>query len=93
MRKSKWIVCKKWMTNKQMVREYNESSDQFNDYHEVEISVVRKSNKFGLKSYGWNGDSKIILFSSEDDGCNSKEVEWWVKVAEVLCEALNNNLL
>ena len=61
------------------------------EFGDVEISVVRKNNKHGIKSYGWSGLDKIILF--ENDDYTKEDIKWCEQVAEVICDTLNKNKL
>ena len=96
----KWIATNEWVTREEMENMYRESGDDpddydIQDYQEIEIAVVRKGNEHGLKSGGWGGKDKIILFDgSELDFEPDKEfIDWCMKVAETVCKALNENNL
>ena len=62
------------------------------DTKNCEISVIQKDNKYGHESWGKAGLNKIILFT--DIEFNSKqEIQWALKVAMALSDALNKNNL
>lgn len=52
-----------------------------------ELSVVRTSNSHGQMSYGWDDETKIIL--PELHGRHPRKVAEMVRIANVLCVALN----
>lgn len=52
-----------------------------------EVSVVRENNKYGIASWGWRGEDKLILFSSMH--CVSRRIEAYKRLATVVCDALN----
>jgi hypothetical protein len=90
-----WMVSIKLTTRKdeeEYLRGVGENPEKYEieDFQDVEISVVRKSNKHGFKSYGWADLNKIILFSNLD-GPNEYEINWCKKVAELVCYILNEN--
>lgn len=90
--KAKWIVESKYTTKKEAEKYYASVGEDSEDYDipnfgSVEISVVRKNNKHGIESYGWEGLNKIILF--KDDDYTKKEMKWCEHVAKVICDALN----
>ena len=94
MERAKWIVVSNFTTRKEYEEFLKKNGNDPEDYHiddfsEIEISVVRKSDKHGQKSYGWGGDSKIILFDSPPSDVTQKDMDWYEKVAAVVCEALN----
>jgi len=98
MKKAKWIVDSKFTTKKEYEEFYKKSGKDPGDYHiddfnEIEISVVRESDKHGQKSYGWRGDNKIILFDSPAYDVTQKDMDWYQKVAETICNALNHEKL
>jgi len=53
----------------------------------VEISILIKSNKHSLRSYGWADENKIIIFSSDE--MKIKDKEEMVRFANIIAEALN----
>jgi hypothetical protein len=66
------------------------------DVQEYEISVIKKSNKWGHKSCGYDSYSKLILFDSEgrnggDSILTESELAFMKKVAQILCDGLNNS--
>ena len=67
-----------------------------------EISIIRKGNKHGHDSWGWDGasgdiDDKIILFTEnsnslgvdKDDCVPNERLDWGKEIAQRLCEILN----
>ena len=51
-----------------------------------EISIIRKNNEFGRRSYGWPGPNKIIV----SDGVSSiQEYNLRKKQAQIMADALN----
>jgi len=93
MKRAKWKVEAKYVTEKGAYRHYKEVGKDPTNYSvekfdEVEISIVRKDNKFGIESYGWGDLDKIILFDDNNE-YNKKNIEWCKQVAETICEALN----
>lgn len=92
MNKSKWIVKSKFTTREEdekLCKDQGADPEDYDieDFNEVEIAVLREDNKGGMKSYGWNGMNKIILF--EDEIYTEEEINWCKEVAETICEALN----
>ncbi len=93
MKKSKWIVKADITTRKELEEFYRGEGEDledydFEDFSEVEISVVRKDNEHGQRSGGWGGMDKIILFGADD--YEEEDIKWCKKVAEVVCDALNS---
>ena len=87
-----WIVKSKYTTKEDAKKFYIRIGDNPKDYdipefHDVEISIVRKNNKHGIKSYGYGGLDKIILFENND--YTKKDIKWCEQVAKVICETLN----
>jgi len=96
MSEAKWVVKKEWTTEEdceEMLEEYGHDPDDYemDDFQEIEISVVRNNNIHGLRSYGWAGVDKIILFSDEsfDEEVTQETIDWCVKVAEAVAKTLN----
>jgi len=92
--KAKWKVEAKYTTREEYCELDCEDPEDYDieDFNEVEISVIRENNVHGMKSYGDGGLDKIILF--DDDGGYTKEnIEWCKKVAETICEILNEKEL
>lgn len=94
--KAKWIVESKYTTKKEAKKYYASIGEDSEDYDipnfgDVEISVIRKYNKRGIESYGWNGLNKIILFGDND--YTKKEMKWCEQVAKTICDALNKEKL
>lgn len=66
---------------------------------DVEISVIKKSNKHGQQSYGWGGLDKVILGTEDlvcDYGLTREEVEENKQIfdeikkrASIICDAFN----
>ena len=75
--------------------EYEKGIDNLEDRDDefgLEISVIKKSDKHGHDSYGWGGESKIILWASNGIMSNSMftgNIVWCKKVAELLCDSMN----
>ena len=91
--KAKWVVESKYSTKEEVEKSYITRGDDPNDYNipdfsNVEISVIRANFKHGLKSYGWGGLTKIILFK-DDDIYTKKNIKWCKRVAKIICDALN----
>lgn len=94
MDKVKWVVNSKYTTEEEMIALYRDidnedvdENEEFDSFTEVEISVIREDNEEGKESYGWDGMDKIILF---DEGDYSEEdIRWCEKVAQTICDALN----
>lgn len=55
---------------------------------DIEISIVKKSNKFGKSSYGWADLNKITLFNNPNVKYKS-DIEECIKIAETIANALN----
>lgn len=94
MKKAGWVVVSNFTTRKEYEEFYKKSGRDPEDYHiddfnEIEISVVRESDKHGQKSYGWGGNSKIILFDSPAYDVTQIDMDWYEKVAAVFCKTLN----
>ncbi len=76
-------------------KEYDKEIDKLEDRDDefaLEISVIKKDNKHGHNSYGWGGESKIILWDSSGAISNSMftgNIVWCKKVAELLCDNMN----
>lgn len=97
-KKTKWIVVSKFVTRKDfegVLKECGEDPDDFDieDFNEVEISVAKKDNELGQKSYGWGGDNKIILFDGSDHEVTQKDMGWYRKVAKAVRDVLNDRQL
>ena len=89
----KWIVDSKYTTKEESIKYYKRMGENSEDYDiedfcEVEISVVKSSNHHGIKSYGWGGKDKIILFDNVAD-CDKKDIDWFTDAANILCNGLN----
>ena len=75
--------------------EYEGTIDDLEDRDDefiLEISVIKKDNKHGHRSYGWGGEDKIILWDSSGGVGNrmfTGNIIWCKKVAEQLCDNLN----
>jgi len=95
MDKAKWRVVSKYATKKEVENYYREDGEDPDDFgiaefNGVEISIVREDYKLGIDSHGWDGLDKIILLSSEGESDFTKEdIEWAEKVAQVMCNVLN----
>jgi hypothetical protein len=72
----------KWVT-----KFYGSWKGYTKDEAEYELAVVRTDNAHGLKSMGWGGDDKIILFDSMNQPTYDKKFA--LKVAQILCDGLN----
>lgn len=59
-----------------------DSPDPDEEYYEV--SVLRSDNLHGRESWGWSGDSKIVIDNGEENKAQA------IAAARILCEALNN---
>ncbi len=96
MKKAKWIADLKFTTRKEFEKTCKEQSldpkdYDIHEYSEIEISVVREDNKRGQESYGWGDDDKIILFDGSDhEEVTREDMDWYQKVAETICKALNH---
>lgn len=58
-----------------------------------ELSVIKLSNKFGQKFWGWGDENKIILFGTnlgENTHQNQKKAK---KIANIICDALNKMVI
>ncbi len=55
----------------------------------VEISVIRKDNKFGHESWGWGHSAKIILFDGDIDIESKADIDWMLKVAQTTADDVN----
>lgn len=98
MKRAKWIVVSKFTTRKEFEEACKRSGGdpedyEIEDFNEVEISVVREDDELGQKSYGWKSDGKIILFDEPDYPVSQKDMDWYQKAAEVVCNALNHGKL
>ncbi len=91
----KWIVEAKYDTRKDLIASITKSEEDpedfdISDYMDVEISVIKSTNKHSIQSYGWGGKDKIIIFEvSGDEGCSEIDFKWYKKVAKILCNELN----
>lgn len=91
--KAKWIVKSRYTTKEEcdkVCKEYKINPENFRkteDFNGVEIFVVRKNNKDGIKSHGCGDLNKIILF--DDGDYNKKEMKWCKQVAKAICDTLN----
>lgn len=98
MEKTKWIV-QSWFTTREECEKYCKEKDNdpddwdIEDFQEIEISVVREDNKHGQESYGWEDMDKIVLFDEFDHEVTQKDMDWYQKVAKVMCDALNREKL
>ena len=87
----------KWITSFMVELPDAKTGDWDADFVDFEISVVRSSNKHGLKSYGWGDEDKIIVFSSNNvhvadaEGEAIKQIDWMKNVANIIKDALNAN--
>jgi hypothetical protein len=61
------------------------------DFEEAELSVIRKSNKHGRRSYGWDDENKIIM--PDLNPCDKGQRQKLYRMAEVMCEAFNKEAL
>ena len=52
-----------------------------------EVSLIRKNNKHGQKSWGWGSVSKIIMFSTGK--ITKTRFNWMKKIAKIACNSLN----
>ena len=96
--KAKWKVEAKYTTREkydELFEGEGEDSEEYDisDFNDVEISVVRENNENGIKSYGWNDLDKIILFDDGIEEYTKETIEWCKKVAETICEILNEKEL
>jgi hypothetical protein len=87
-----WLVDIKFESRKERTRRFVEAGEDPEDYeivnfYEVEISVLKTTNKHGKESYGWDGRDKLILLDT--NLCDTKEFEWYKKAAKILCDGLN----
>jgi len=92
MGKAKWEVAVKCETREELYEMHEEDGEEpedfdIKDFNSVEVSVLRSDNELGMKSYGWGGMDKIILFG--EDEYKQKDIEWCKQVAETICNALN----
>ena len=86
-----WVVSNKYTTRKEMEEYYGKDSGyNIEDFQEIEISIIRKNNKLGKESYGWNGFDKIILFDHCIGSPSKEEMNWCKKVSEIVADALNS---
>lgn len=91
--KAKWIVKSRYITRKkcdEFCKRHKLDPKNFKnteDFNGVEIFVVRKNNKDGIKLCGSGDLNKIILFDNGD--YTKKEMKWCEQVAKVICDALN----
>jgi len=97
-KRAKWIVNSKVVTRKEYEKLYKEGGEDPKDYdiedfQDIEISVVRENDKHGQESYGWGGDDKIILFNDPGHAVTQEDMDWYQKVAEAVCKALNHEKL
>ncbi len=90
IKKSQWIVKADLEYRREKGEEdYKELKDDFNEYG-YEISLIRKTNKFGQKSYGWDGTDKIIVSGGLGSFNDFKERKIQAKV---MADALNKKCL
>jgi hypothetical protein len=95
-KKAEWVVSAKYTTKKDQIeyaKENNEDltdSEYWDDFSEVEIAVVRRSNKHGLKSYGWADFDKIILFTDVGEDWTKENMSWAKRIATIVRDALND---
>jgi hypothetical protein len=95
--KAKWIVESKYTTKKEsyeFCKQHGLNPKNFRrveDFNGVEISVIQENNKHGIKSYGYGGLDKIILFEGND--YTKKEMKWCEQVAKTICDTLNKEKL
>jgi len=90
-KKDKWEVLLKMDDNNKsgIPKKAYTISDADLEEMDLELSVIKADNKHGHNSWGWNGDDKIILLDESLD--TRKELEWWLKVAEILKNGMNKN--
>ena len=63
---------------------------------ETEISIIRKSNKHGFQSWGWeNINDKLIIaiFDGDRDYSIKEHIKNAMKMAKVIAKALNKEKL
>ena len=95
MSRVKWIVKAEYTTKKEMEKRYRKNGrdpDEYGleDFHEMEIAIVREDNKHGMRSCGWGDENKIILCESEGPSdYDEEDVKWFEEAAKTMCEALN----
>ena len=54
-----------------------------------EISVVRKDNVHGIKSYGWFDDTKLLISSSSHYTLTERAWDKMIKLANEVADELN----
>jgi hypothetical protein len=98
---SEWEVLVKddilsWDENKGKWNQIELGDAAFRDDDEVreectfEISIIRKGNKGGHESWGWADEDKIILDGpGATEPWSREKLDWWIKIASIMAEALN----
>lgn len=68
----------------------NEDEDD-GESGEFEISIIRNTNRFGRRTWGYGGMNKIILFSQSGDNQieGGAAVRKAIEMAHAMCETLN----
>jgi hypothetical protein len=86
-RYAKWIVKVDVYDPKEHYTE--KELEDFEHEIECEIAVLREDNKFGMRSYGWDGfsDEKLIICDEIENG--QKGIDRAIKMANIIAGALN----